>query len=491
MALTDILALPELAFTIVAFQRGHFHQDFVPFVKLAIPNLMRSFAPPMFPTDAMDTVDALLMPWLDLHNDNASSRILRLCRSLPHMHALLVLHGVYRGLVDLCIFLHSTLGFPSYPHDKLPLKDVAVCGNQLQTLLWLDSVEYDVPPAHRAMVWCAQLGRREMLAYLLHTRKCFCPVQAPDTAAAYGHFSLLQWLHVEGVSFSMLALAHALQGHHFTVARFLLANRTEGCEAELLHWVVTRGDVDVAYFLHEHYPILEWTPRQMDDMAARGHLALLQFVHQTSDAGCTTSAMDVAAGNGHLDVVQFLHENRTEGCTASAMNYAARNGHLEVVQFLLANRTEGCCDHAMTEAAHRGHVDVVQFLHKYATKRCINESLLWAAGGGHIHVVAFLMAHCPTDGCNSKALVQAAEAGHVAVVDMLLTTMTSGVESGAVDAMVVAAKAKHRHIVQLIGIKCGMDVVVAAIKEGSKRKRHRSTTMVDLILSCFPASHLA
>ncbi len=45
--------------------------------------------------------------------------------------------------------------------------------------------------------------------------------------------------------------------------------------------------------------------------------------------------MNLAAGKGHLQVVQYLHENRGEGWTTRAMDWAAENGHTEVVKLLL------------------------------------------------------------------------------------------------------------------------------------------------------------
>ncbi|KAF0683927.1 Aste57867_24008 [Aphanomyces stellatus] len=444
----DILALPELAHMLPLFQRGHLHQDFRPFQTLALPNLNVPWASRAFPTAFMDTVDALLTRWLALHE---SSRLLRLCRAIPPMHAIVFVHCVYRGHVDLCAFVHAALGFPP---DQLPLKDIAVCGNQMPCLVWLDSVEFPVEVALRGVTWCAQLGGLEMLQYILAHRYCVCPPpETLDVAATNGHLDIVRWLHTHGAQCTMYALANALQGHHFNVTRFLVVNRTEGCTAAmLLEWIVGQGDVDIAHFLHEYYPVLQWTASQMDDVAARGHLALLTWLHDTSDAGCTTLAMDAAAGNGHLDVVQFLHTRRTEGCSANAIKNAAGHGHLEVVHFLLQHQTTQAGD--------------------------TSEALKRAAAAGHVQVVAALIAHCHPNACTKEVLIHAAAAGHINVVDILLTS-----ETDAVVAMLAAAKTQQRAVVHLIADRCGRNVVAEAIKKGG---RGLSRSALDCIVSCDP-----
>lgn len=80
----------------------------------------------------------------------------------------------------------------------------------------------------------------------------------------------------------------------------------------------------------------------MLDVAAYGHLDILQWLHETySGQGQLCQVMSLAVKNNHLHVLKWLHENRTDVCIDwSAMETAASNGSLEIVQWLLANRPE-------------------------------------------------------------------------------------------------------------------------------------------------------
>jgi hypothetical protein len=44
--------------------------------------------------------------------------------------------------------------------------------------------------------------------------------------------------------------------------------------------------------------------------------------------------MNFASEKGHLHIVEWLHENRNEGCTTKAMDKAALNGHYDIIVFL-------------------------------------------------------------------------------------------------------------------------------------------------------------
>ncbi|DBA05222.1 TPA: LOW QUALITY PROTEIN: hypothetical protein N0F65_005072, partial [Lagenidium giganteum] len=74
--------------------------------------------------------------------------------------------------------------------------------------------------------------------------------------------------------------------------------------------------------------------------AARGHLEVIQFLHERQPSNWSTEVMD--ATNGHLAIVQYLHTNRKEGFTMNAIIGAAANGHLRVVEFLGVYKKEGC-----------------------------------------------------------------------------------------------------------------------------------------------------
>ena len=76
--------------------------------------------------------------------------------------------------------------------------------------------------------------------------------------------------------------------------------------------------------------------RFCDEMARKGNLELLQYLHENR-CPWDRSTCSYAAENGHLECLKFLHGN---GCpwdkgTCSA---AARNGHLECLKYAHENR---------------------------------------------------------------------------------------------------------------------------------------------------------
>ncbi len=105
--------------------------------------------------------------------------------------------------------------------------------------------------------------------------------------------------------------------------------------------LITCGDVKIAIALRQEYVkkqllsslVLCPSRWRTEDLA---HLRWLTFYNRK---GCTT--YDWSAERGHLAVVEWLHENRTEGCTTDAMDGAASAGHLDVVKWIHENRTEG------------------------------------------------------------------------------------------------------------------------------------------------------
>lgn len=72
--------------------------------------------------------------------------------------------------------------------------------------------------------------------------------------------------------------------------------------------------------------------------------------------------MNLTAAKGHLDVIQWLHEHRTEGCTEEAVNGAAANGRIHIVRWLLENRSEGFSGNGIHKAAVNCHADMLALL---------------------------------------------------------------------------------------------------------------------------------
>ncbi|RLN10489.1 hypothetical protein BBO99_00003667 [Phytophthora kernoviae] len=248
-----------------------------------------------------------------------------------------------------------------------------------------------------------------------------CCKEAMDSAAEFGHFRVVQWLH---------------------------DNRQEGC-----------------------------TTDAMDMAACNGHLEIVQWLHENKKEGCTTNAMDFAAQHGHLKVVQWLHFNRKEGATHYAMDNAATYGHLTVIQWLHRYREEGCSQSALVNALNAGHKEIVQWLAINRKSDCIGKTgfVDYLARRGHWDVLALTDKHPYLQELpffNVKAtwkLTHAADRDHLELVKLLNATVS---QRTAPDALDFSVESGHLEVVQCLHSNrkdsCSVDAMdVAAIAYAS------------------------
>lgn len=257
----------------------------------------------------------------------------------------------------------------------------------------------------------------------------FLDDEAIDLAARAGILPLVKYLHAITTHFdgssggskkrkrgetmrgigptcSAHAMENAAAMGHLAVVEWLHHNREEGCSPDAMDLAACSGHLKMVQWLHFNRDG-GCTVDAMDDAARCGHLDIVKWLHENRSEGCTTDAMDQAARQGHLTIVQWLHAHRKEGCTTSAMNEAATNGHLEVVKWLHFNRTEGCTTRAMDGAAEKGKLQVLRWMHRNRSEGCTTKAMDEAAGNGHYEVVSWLQNH-RQEGCTSAALDSAA-----------------------------------------------------------------------------------
>lgn len=180
-------------------------------------------------------------------------------------------------------------------------------------------------------------------------------------------------------------------------------------EARLMQWsyktACRQGRLDILQYLYlsENESSTRWGTDSSDviDWAAeRGHLQVVQWLHENLKGGCSSAAMDGAAKRGHLHVVQWLHENRSEGCSKEAVYYATKYGHLDVLQWLHAHYFEKLFSNNMYiaelvfSAVERGHFSIVQWLYSFA-KFAFGQFVYGrAARGGHLELAKWLNENC-------------------------------------------------------------------------------------------------
>ncbi|KAF0693872.1 Aste57867_15214 [Aphanomyces stellatus] len=345
-------------------------------------------------------------------------RIEVLCRCLPFMRDVIVVHAVCTANMDVLDHLHAAVGgirsFRGY------LINLAAQENRLDVVAYLHNhghMGYSIHAVFHACfnanlpmvqflyvqypqlefsvdttLWALFGGAMPVVRFLVDNHLAAWSPNALDIPAGRGNLALVEYLHVLGVGATTAAINYAASNGHLTMVQWLHVHRTDGA-----------------------------TTAAMDMSARHGHLDMVQWLHWHREEGCTTAAMDGAAANGYLDVVQWLHAFRREGCTTMAMNDAAGGGHLEVVQWLHVHRNEGCSGHAATLAAEHGHLHVLVWLHRERRDAggCDHSALLAAAENNHLHVVHWLVREHRRWRLSVDVLRGPAAEGHLDMVQLL------------------------------------------------------------------------
>jgi hypothetical protein len=181
-------------------------------------------------------------------------------------------------------------------------------------------------------------------------------------------------------------------------ARYAMAHFAGSGSLRLVQWgldnVVLENDLSL------HTPACTYA-------ADRGHLEILQFLHQHGFPWNTIVCENAAEG-GHLEVLQWLRANGCpwDGYTCSS---AARSGHLEVLKWA---RSNDCPWDGWTcaSAARYGHLEVLQWASANGCPWNVH-TCAYAALDGHLEVIQWARANgCPWD---SDECLQSAESyGH-------------------------------------------------------------------------------
>ncbi|GAB9462538.1 Ankyrin repeat [Globisporangium polare] len=215
-------------------------------------------------------------------------------------------------------------------------------------------------------------------------------VVRPRAQEACVNVEFIKWLHEHGLRVYPEVMQTAVRRGHLDIVQYLHETQSEDARSpDTMDRAAKYKQFEVLEYLH--HSKAQCTTKAMDYAAGAGRLDIVKLLHDERTEGCTTEAMDSAARHGHLDMLQFLHDHRSEGCTAMAFDYAARNGHLEIVKFLHENRSEGYTTRAVDSAAKRGHLQIVQFLLEHRSEGCTTQAAFWSVHNGHRQVLWYLL----------------------------------------------------------------------------------------------------
>jgi hypothetical protein len=180
----------------------------------------------------------------------------------------------------------------------------------------------------------------------------------------------------------MSAMDYAASKGHLRVVQWLHENRQEGCTNDAMDWAATEGDLRMVQWLHEHRHE-GCTVQAIDNAAQKGHLEIIQWLHKNRREGCTRTASD----NAPLEIAQWLHANRREGCSARGQAIAAEFGDLAKLQLYHLECGEPLSPLVVSMSARRGHLHVIQWLHAIGVD--IAEARRTARFLGYPHITAW------------------------------------------------------------------------------------------------------
>lgn len=100
----------------------------------------------------------------------------------------------------------------------------------------------------------------------------------------------------------------------------------------------------------------------MDYATSEGRLDAAKWLHANRSEGCSSNAIVKAASNGHLGMVKWLHKELGQPLSSAAMLASAAHGHLEVVKYLHNFKTEKCSTTAIIAAKENGNRAIVTAL---------------------------------------------------------------------------------------------------------------------------------
>ncbi|OQR99245.1 hypothetical protein THRCLA_06572, partial [Thraustotheca clavata] len=243
--------------------------------------------------------------------------------------------------------------------------DVALKKHQTDAAEWW-VLDAQLPYTRQTKDLAAKRGSLRLLQYFIEKLSESDEVLIPhlcdsfEAATVHGHNELVKYIHTK---FELYVVRKqykkALKQHYTLVTEYLEATHIEFWKSAPIDFAVRRHEIWVRWLHNKGYTA---TTAAMDEAAARGDLALVQWFHTNRTEGCTTAAMDAAAALGRLDMVQWFHTHRFEGCTTDAMDLASQNGHFEVMQWLYDNRDEGCTAYAVNICAMTGRLDILKWL---------------------------------------------------------------------------------------------------------------------------------
>ena len=209
-----------------------------------------------------------------------------------------------------------------------------------------------------------------------------------DGAASNGHLAIVAYLHGIGYKCSYRAILGAAENGYLDVIKYLHTHKAEYNHVALRE-AILNNHLDIVKYLYEtvKVPYRPWTEHIIDQLAQKGQLEMIKYMHTTLKESHSWQALVNAAERGHLKTVKYLC--KVVHCTKStwALERAAFYGHFAIVRYLLQVQNIYPMG-AINAAAAGGHYDIVVYL-RYHGADYSHQAIISAVRNNHVDIVRF------------------------------------------------------------------------------------------------------
>lgn len=300
-------------------------------------------------------------------------------RVFEHVSTATIDRAMEIGRTEIVTYLITTIG----PPFRSTAADTAVRIGRLDYLQLLLENGYDLSTKTCSMA--ASCGDLECLVYL---RKNGCPwnVETYINSAHQGNLNCMKYAYENGLAWRADVCTEAVRRNHLHILRFA---HEHGCPWDENVTLIAASDEYqecLRYALHQGCAIHKDSVKEACKI---GNIELITLLHEYN-APWDTDACDMAAGYGHLEILQYLHENHCPW-NKSTTDRATSCGELATLEYAMSN---GCPrnENIFRRAATCGNLDCLQYLAEQIM--CMDENGLSfgaALKKGHFDCLEYLL----------------------------------------------------------------------------------------------------
>ncbi|KAL4117293.1 hypothetical protein PRIC2_011285 [Phytophthora ramorum] len=208
-------------------------------------------------------------------------------------------------------------------------------------------------------------------------------------AAAFGSMRLLRGISARSGAMVTLdafykqaqfsgAMQHAAARGDVAMMQWLLTFQPGGLVTRAVEQAARNGQLQVLRWLKDNHDHVFWGANELRYAVEGNHLDVVRWLQEHTRPPTKLRAMNLAAANGNLELIQWLYQVRHEASSSAAAKAAkaAAGGHFEVLLFLHNKRSEGCTMDAAVNASRNEHVEILQWFFRFYPRMIHREKVI-------------------------------------------------------------------------------------------------------------------